>query len=400
MIDVTGVLSNSGNAPSLQGRFAGFNPAGHANKIALLAACVLLAGTALSAPAQAQFFPRFWDEPVYVERGYRDVMPRGAVHQMLRERGFAFRAPLRRNGRVYVADVVNPRGIRMRIIIDSYNGRIVQRFVQGGPPRPPRDVGRRYSSRAFPDLPFDAGPDAEPPPFAETPPVVAPPTVRKGKNVRSKKARRSKPSRSGSAIVRRELPPAKASAPDAAQGVLGGVGDSGNSVSSAPSKKPAIAAPQPARVTPRVVYPGAPVVKPAVKPVAVRNEPAAPAAPIARVAPAKPAVVTIPKVAAPTIVPPAQGKKPLSTAARSQDDPVAKPKPKVRFVKPEKPAVKPAEQQARRSILPPPAPPAAVNVPVEQTAKRSARPRVRVVPLDNPGPRRDVQKPVATAPLQ
>lgn len=407
MIDVTGMPPRARNSFFRQRHVAALHSAGGAAGAMLRTAAVLAAMAATSAPAKAQFFPPFWDEPVYVERGYREILPRGEVRYILRQHGFAMHGPLRRNGRVYVVDVANPRGVRMRVIVDAFSGRIVQRFVQGGPPRPPRNIGRRYSS-VQPDTPFEDGPGAAPPP------LLAPPVANEGQNVRTKKARRAKPAQSRKAIVRRDLPPIAAPSP-AKSARLPGAGESGSSVTSAPApgstpaasrKTPSEAAIAPP-AAPRVVYPGGPApavkpaensaAKPASKPVAARSQPAMPDR--HAVAPA-PAGIAVPKVAPPQIAVPEPAKKPVATASRSRDDAAAKPTPKVRFAKPEKPGQTPARQEARGSLLPPPAPPAAVSIPVEKTARSNARPRVRVIPLDNPGQRRDRQPPVAVAPLQ
>ena len=50
--------------------------------------------------------------------------------------------PLRRNGRVYIAEVEDRRGRSFRLVLDARNGEILERFARGGPPRPPGGMGR------------------------------------------------------------------------------------------------------------------------------------------------------------------------------------------------------------------------------------------------------------------
>lgn len=102
-----------------------------------LLAAALMAGLAAT-PARAQF--NFF--------GPSEVSPQD-IYDTVAEHGFRLVGPLYRNGRVYLADVIDRRQRRERLVIAAENGQIVQRFLvdlggSGGPrgyapPAPPRD---------------------------------------------------------------------------------------------------------------------------------------------------------------------------------------------------------------------------------------------------------------------
>ncbi|MGE3248543.1 MAG: hypothetical protein AB7J19_19655 [Beijerinckiaceae bacterium] len=369
---------------------------------AALAAAVLCGQ---SAPAQAQVFFDWWSQPTIVyERGYNEMLGRRDIRRIVAAEGYAMRRPLRRNGRVYVADVENARGVPFRLIIDGFHGEVVQRFRHGGPPRPPENLrSRRYSvlpepqGRDYDNPYYRGGPDRD-----LAPPVLAPrKKAEPPRRAKRKPARRSK-TRTASRPAQNVAPKAIESRPVAPPVV--------------PPPVPAAAAPKPAKATA-----GRTVTPPETK----RNR-------------------TNTSVAAPPVVPPGEAPEAARKTVRSNSDPAPKRspvskqkdapaavtaarsgdetsvertrKPKVRFVKPkQKPEEKPAQpKQASRTILPPPAAPAAVKVPVQKReASRKprvvypgpqqsnvARPRVKGAPLDDPGKRRDIAKPVPVAPLQ
>ncbi|MCC2098509.1 MAG: hypothetical protein KDJ29_16555, partial [Hyphomicrobiales bacterium] len=112
--------------------------------IAAAAIVAAFAATGFSAPVQAQFYFRSWNERFVLYDDYPELIGRRGVRSILAERGYRLRGRLRRNGQVYVADVVDRRGRRFRVIVDGIEGDIVQRF-QGRIPRPPARVGRRTS---------------------------------------------------------------------------------------------------------------------------------------------------------------------------------------------------------------------------------------------------------------
>jgi hypothetical protein len=93
---------------------------------------VALAGLLLLAPisaAEAQFSRLFgWS------------MPAAEVYHIIAAQGFRVTAPVYRNGRVFVADVVDPRGVHQRLIIDAFNGEILQAYRSGPIRAPERTV--------------------------------------------------------------------------------------------------------------------------------------------------------------------------------------------------------------------------------------------------------------------
>ena len=124
-----------------------------------------LAAAVLPGAAQAQFFGGWggWDEG-----GTWDGLAPQQVRRAITERGFRVLAPLRRNGNVFVADVVDQRGRRERLIVAAADAQILQRFLvddgRGGPARgdderglvPPADIpdaGRRVARPVDRDVP-------------------------------------------------------------------------------------------------------------------------------------------------------------------------------------------------------------------------------------------------------
>ncbi len=92
----------------------------------------LLAGTVLSVgllaspiAAQAQVFGGWggWDNG-----GTFDGLGPQQVRRAISQRGFRVLAPLRRNGNVFVADVLDLRGRRERLIVAAADAQILQRF--------------------------------------------------------------------------------------------------------------------------------------------------------------------------------------------------------------------------------------------------------------------------------
>lgn len=97
-----------------------------------------LAAAALPQAARAQFFGGWggWDNG-----GAWDGMGPRQVRQSITEQGFRVLAPLRRNGNVFVADVIDPRGRRERLIVAAADAQILQRFyIDDG--RAPGGFGR------------------------------------------------------------------------------------------------------------------------------------------------------------------------------------------------------------------------------------------------------------------
>jgi len=109
----------------------------HGRRIILAAAVLGFFGSAaVPTVAQAQIFGMFgWS------------LPPGQVQHMIASQGFRLAGPLYRNGRVYVADVVDDRGVRQRLIVDAFSGDVLQAFVTG---RPADILGGERSARVDP----------------------------------------------------------------------------------------------------------------------------------------------------------------------------------------------------------------------------------------------------------
>jgi hypothetical protein len=96
----------------------------------------LLALAVVPTAAQAQIFGMFgWS------------LAPGQVQHMIASQGYRLAGPLYRNGRVYVADVVDDRGVRQRLIVDAFSGDVLQAFVTG---RPADLFGGERSARVEP----------------------------------------------------------------------------------------------------------------------------------------------------------------------------------------------------------------------------------------------------------
>ena len=108
---------------------------------ALVAAGLLGAGLA---PASAQWFGGFGGG--YAER----PLPPTAIMRSLMRRGFIEIGRPRFDGAVYVVDGVNARGMRLRLVIDAFDGGVISRTRLDAPLLPPADVGRDRSARAAP----------------------------------------------------------------------------------------------------------------------------------------------------------------------------------------------------------------------------------------------------------
>ncbi len=107
---------------------------------ALVAAGLLGAGLA---PASAQWFGGLG--------GYAEgPLPPTAIMRSLMRRGFIEIGRPRFDGAVYVVDGVNARGMRLRLVIDAFDGGVISRTRLDAPLLPPADVGRDRSARAAP----------------------------------------------------------------------------------------------------------------------------------------------------------------------------------------------------------------------------------------------------------
>jgi hypothetical protein len=96
-----------------------------ARGLALATGFSLLAAT----PAAAQWF------------GSNGPMPPGAIMRALMQQGFAEIGRPRFDGRVYVVEGVNARGVPVRLVIDAYDGGVLSRTRLETPLMPPRGIG-------------------------------------------------------------------------------------------------------------------------------------------------------------------------------------------------------------------------------------------------------------------
>jgi hypothetical protein len=122
----------------------------------VLAACVVAGGLATftASSAQAQLFNFL----------FGDGLRASQVERMLEIRGMQPLGPVTRSGRVYIADVASGGGRPQRLIIDAYDGRILERFRLGpryyadiAAPRPPADIAADPVERPAPNSSSSGG---------------------------------------------------------------------------------------------------------------------------------------------------------------------------------------------------------------------------------------------------
>jgi hypothetical protein len=111
-----------------------FHNASRKGLIALATVATLAAAT----PARAQFFGWFGAR-TFPET--RPAAPPRAVEFKLRRMGYRLLTPMRFNGDVVLADVVDSGGRRARLVIDPVDGAILQKFATAEP-RPSRPLTR------------------------------------------------------------------------------------------------------------------------------------------------------------------------------------------------------------------------------------------------------------------
>jgi hypothetical protein len=138
-----------------------------------VAASLLGAGLA---PASAQWFGGFG--------GFEEApIPPAAITRSLMRRGFVEIGRPRFDGAVYVVEGVNARGMRLRLVIDAFDGGLISHTRLDAPLLPPADVGRERSARNDPfrdefgpglaDEPLPRGPGRERIDRSELPPLPA-----------------------------------------------------------------------------------------------------------------------------------------------------------------------------------------------------------------------------------
>lgn len=166
----------------------------HSPIIPAVAGAAMLIGTAfLAAPAQAQFYvgpfgPRVFASPHYgYGGGYyaprdRRLHPSVVVEE-LEDRGFRDLVLVSRRPDVYVIEGVNARREPVRLVVDAYDGEILERFSRApktsalapvpAPPMPTPPLRRSLPDNAPKSAPAPKVAGPEPAPRA-TPPIAAP----------------------------------------------------------------------------------------------------------------------------------------------------------------------------------------------------------------------------------
>ncbi|MFL5213297.1 MAG: hypothetical protein ACJ8DH_05350 [Microvirga sp.] len=268
----------------------------------LLAAGLLGAGLA---PASAQWFGGLG--------GYAEgPLPPTAIMRSLMQRGFIEIGRPRFDGAVYVVEGVNARGMRLRLVIDAFDGGVISRTRLDAPLLPPADVGRDRAARAAPlrgELEPDFDDDLAPRgpgrnlgqdfgreriDRSDLPPLPGP-----------RRAERIEPPLAGppGAEPPRPLPPNAAVRP----------AEPRPSVGAEPPRRREAKKPDPAGRQPATAVPGKP--KPATEPQAV---PPAPTAPVEAAKPApSPPTAAAPPVSAPAPAAPAASEKPAEAPQRT-----------------------------------------------------------------------------------
>ncbi len=133
----------------------------------VIASAGLLGALAAAAPAQAQVYGvwgyRTWNEPIDrlyeppVDRYYSrprvadeaDTLTPREVRDLLAYDGFRLNGPLTRRGANFVADVTDRSGVRLRIVLDAFDGAVVRSVALGADLRPPRDIPSARADRTL-----------------------------------------------------------------------------------------------------------------------------------------------------------------------------------------------------------------------------------------------------------
>ena len=223
----------------------------HASRKGLIALAAM-ATLAASTPARAQFFGWFGAR-TFPET--RPAAPPRAVEYRLRRMGYSLLGPLRFNGDVVLADVIDQGGRRARLVIDPVDGAILQKFASTEP-RPARPLTR---DSELSDAPVVRGPstgylengDAAPLPAPRArPPAAEAPQPGKPKAPRT--VARSTPAQPPVVDTPAANPPtpapAKTPAPAARSEPQPAVADT------APAPKPPVAKPPVAPPAPKAGY--------------------------------------------------------------------------------------------------------------------------------------------------
>jgi hypothetical protein len=135
-------------------------------------------GGAGLAPASAQWLGVLPEGPI----------PPGNIVRSLMARGFLEVGRPRFNGDAYIVEGINARGMRLRLVVDAYDGSLISRTRLDEPLVPPANVGRERFARIEP---FGGGPaedDEFAPPRWTGPPVdrdrlPPPPAARRAERI-------------------------------------------------------------------------------------------------------------------------------------------------------------------------------------------------------------------------
>lgn len=115
----------------------------------------------LTASAQAQFLSWLGFPPAYTEPQYAAISP-AEIYHIVATHGYRVSGAPQRSGRTYLVDVVDSRGRTFHLVVDAYQGDILQRFATN-PPRPPAAIPEPQSqANLYPQYP--TYPDAAAPP--------------------------------------------------------------------------------------------------------------------------------------------------------------------------------------------------------------------------------------------
>ena len=232
------------------------------SKAALPALALTFAG--LAAPAQAQFFFRYYAEP-FAHR-YDDSLSPGEIARSLAARGYRPTGRPWRNGEVYVAEAYDDDGRRVRLIVDAYEGLILRRFREARPaaqpaPAPRQRLAARPAPGAGPSVIEGLGPSA---PARPAPPVARPEPRRKAAATPKRAPERVAPPAAVAPAApapvepRPAPPPSEASKPPAPLGTPAAP----RQVGPPPPAPPFVAGAPPAVAKPPVASPVAPAAAP------------------------------------------------------------------------------------------------------------------------------------------
>ncbi len=315
-------------------------------------------------------------EPRYVDEM---PLPRGAAARVARNAGLAAVSSIRPAGDAYIVEGTSRRGQRLRVVVDAYDGSVIERQALAGRvvrDDPPVRAAPRREARAV------APPVQDKPRVITAPPAARPEPARPAPEVRApekpaapapSEATRAPASPTTAEPAPRPSPqpaaPSVAARPDPAQ-------------PAAKPPEPEIRLPVPPVATPVIPIPGTPPAAkapeaPAARPAAVDPKPEGAPAPVRReetrvpaeqqpTQPARPATAAVdPKPAAPAArTTPEPRPAPRATAPRPEPRPVE--------ARPDQAAPAPAEAAEKPQIP-------VVQVPVVQ---------VPVTPLEDAQPRR------------